>query len=261
MRQLVFQCQTCHLSVYASVERPLVAYRACPKCGAIAERRAPVANGMPGLGMSATKLRPPPLPSGSTDLSGEGTKYLYLQQMAFAETWVNGGGPIPLNPASAYLSDSRVGVMTPDETLVHDSAVDLTSLRPAVHVENVKGFSFIGCSINGWRVPDIVDASFYREDGLVLCFSNVLSAEICRRLGKVACVAVDDMLALKRHIDGQLGVESIGGSCEYTSDHRRNHFLKHCDDEWMKEFRLLWPRLSQGHFYLPPGMARHCNLE
>lgn len=117
------------------------------------------------------------------------------------------------------------------------------------------------CAINGVPVPDIRNADFYREDGLVLCFSNTLSAEICERLSKKVCVAIDDLASLKLMLDAQIGVTSIAGNCEYTSNHERNQFLKHDADEWMDEYRLFWPTLKDTSVMLPKATARNCDLK
>jgi len=116
------------------------------------------------------------------------------------------------------------------------------------------------CTINGVPVPDIIDGNMYREDGLVLCFSNTLSSAICRQLGKTFCVAVDDMASLKRLLDEQVGIESIAGHCEYTDDHQRDHFMKLEADEWMDEFRLFWRTSETKSFHLPPSIGRLCQL-
>jgi hypothetical protein len=189
------------------------------------------------------------------------TKYLYLAEAAHARTWVEGGGPVPIRLASTYLSDRREGTSTPDENLIHRSPVDLNSLRPAFHFENVKDVTVIGCVINGVPVPDIRNADFFREDGLVLCLSNTLSVDICHRLSKKVCVAIDDLASLKAALDAQIEVTSTAANCDYTSNHERNHFLKHEADAWMDEYRLFWPTLKDASVTLPKGAARYCAFD
>lgn len=119
----------------------------------------------------------------------------------------------------------------------------------------------INCVINGVRVPDIRNADFFREDGLVLCLSNTLSSEICHKLSKKVCVAIEDLGTLKAALDEQIGVVSTAANCEYTSNHERNHFLKHEADAWMDEYRLFWPVRSDVSVTLPRGIARHCSFD
>lgn len=192
-----------------------------------------------------------------------GTKYLYLAEELYAQTWVEGGGPIPIKRASTYISDHREGTSTPDENLIYKSPVDLSTLGPGIMIPknvNVKSLTIVGNTFNGKAMPDIRNADHYREDGLVLCFSNTQSDEICKRLSKKVCVAIDDVARLKEVLDSQIGVKSRAGTCTYTSNHERNHFLKHAADKWMDEFRLFWPTLNEASVYLPAGLVRHCAL-
>lgn len=184
-------------------------------------------------------------------------KYLYLTRPEWAETWVS-GGQVPIALASTYRSVDRVGTMTPDENLIHDAPVDIASLRHSgFHFENVKGLTFTGNTLNGQLLPSFENANYYTEDGLILSFSNVLSFDICARLGKAACVEILDVDALKAAIDDQLGVAGTAKNCTYTADHRRDHFLKSVHDEWQHEFRIFWPLCEGRNVLLPHGMARH----
>lgn len=95
--------------------------------------------------------------------------YLYLEKEEWADAWVN-GGEIPITPASNYQSDERIGTMTPDENLIHESNIDLMSLSPMIHIgknTNIKSFNLLNCSVNGQPIPDIKDAKYYKEDGLI----------------------------------------------------------------------------------------------
>ncbi len=160
-------------------------------------------------------------------------KYLYLTKLEWADTWIN-GGEIPISLASTYLHDKREGILTPDENLIHDSNVDLKSLSPFVHFgekSHVKNFNMIGCSFNGIPIPEIENASYYKEDGLILSFCNILSESIAERLGKECCVKISKLKELRKSIDVQIGVKGGMKDCKYTPDHSRNHFLKSTEDQ------------------------------
>lgn len=189
------------------------------------------------------------------------TKYLYLTRTEWAETWV-AGGSVPIALASTYRSIERAGTLTPDENLIHESPVDISSLRQSgYHFENVKGLTFIGNTSNGRLLPSFRNANYYSEDGLILSFSNTLSIAVCERLGKAACVALLNVDDLKACIDSQLGVVGTAKDCQYTSDHQRNHFLKSVQDGWQQEFRIFWPGTESRTVVLPPGLARHASLD
>jgi hypothetical protein len=194
------------------------------------------------------------------------TKYLYLTDENHARTWIEGGGPVPIKLASAYLSDHREGTGTPDETIIHDSPVDLDSfVQWGIQIGDVKNMTISNNYYNGRPMPNVLNASKYREDGLVLCFSNTNDKEICHGLSKKFCVAIDDIASLKKALDEQIGIVSIAKSCKYTNTHERNHFLKHEDDGWMDEYRLFWPTLfwptlKEVFVTIPAGTARYCEL-
>jgi hypothetical protein len=191
-----------------------------------------------------------------------GTKYLYLASEVHADTWINGGGPIPIKKASTYLSDSRERTQTPDETLIHDSPVDLQEFKPLLDAFGpFKNLTAIGNSVNGIAMPNLSGVSYYREDGIILSFSNVQSGSVGHRLGHSFCVAIDDMKNLKRIIDDQLTLESVAGRCSYTDGHVRSHFVKGRADSWMNEFRLFWNIRENREFYLPKGVARRIDLK
>ena len=184
-------------------------------------------------------------------------KYLYLTKSEWVRTWVR-GGRIPILPASTYLSSDRAGTLTPDENLIHDAPVDVTKLAgirigPEV---NIRSLSVRNTEWAGIRNPDFENASYYRDDGLVLSFASRNRQSIADRLGKVACVKILDMEALKRTIDRQLDISSTMKSCEYTTDHRRNHFLKSFEDEWQCEYRMFWPLKKSVEVVLPAGLAK-----
>lgn len=191
--------------------------------------------------------------------------YLYLGEKQWADAWVN-GGRIPIKPASNYLSNERVGVMTPDENLIHTGEVPLPSLRQY-------GFDLSGRNITlsnnkvithnpdgsttVTKVPDLTNGSYYKEDGLILSFCNHLSPDTAHRFGKVICVEIADIRKTKKEIDKQLGITGEMKKCTYTGDHQRNHFLKFQDDAWQDEFRIFW--LSQrGETWVTvsPGTAK-----
>ncbi|MGK5079658.1 hypothetical protein [Janthinobacterium sp. HLX7-2] len=184
-------------------------------------------------------------------------KFLYLTQHAFQDAWIN-GGEIPIMPASTYLSDVRNGTSTPDENLIHKSKHDLTKF-PLLDLSAPNAFllnaTIIGCSFDGIRVPDIVKANYYTEDGAILSFCHEKNAEIMNRLGKVCCVRILDVERLKSVIDLQLGIKGKMGSCKYTKDHQRSHFLKSNMDAWQQEYRLFWKNVGKTFITLPPGIG------
>jgi len=182
--------------------------------------------------------------------------YLYLNEVWHAETWV-GGGKIPINPASFYRSVDREGIYTPDENLIHKSNYDLTKLQPMIGVgpRGVKNLNVIGCTVNGRPMPNIRNADYYEEDGLILSFSSKFSNEIAVRMNKKACVKIVSLNALKDCIDRQLGVVSVAKYCSYTSDHQRNHFLKSNLDSWQAEYRLFWALAKRVEVDIPKGTA------
>ncbi|NQD36081.1 hypothetical protein HPT27_03530 [Permianibacter sp. IMCC34836] len=182
-------------------------------------------------------------------------KYLYLTKVEWADAWIS-GGIIPLFLASTYKNDTRVGTKTPDENLVHESPIDLKSLSPIIHIgdgANVRGLTITNSYFNGQRIPDIVNANYYTDDGLTLSLSNSFSEEIARKLGKAACVKIYNVEKLRRVIDKQLGFKGVMGSCEYTSSHQRNHFLKSTEDAWQNEYRIFWRHPKNRTVRVPAG--------
>lgn len=182
--------------------------------------------------------------------------YLYLNELSHVDTWVNGGS-VPIKPASTYRSLERGGILTPDENLIHKSAVDLLSI-PFMRFNpkaTVKGLSFIGMTVNGKPVPDIIDAALYEEDGLILSFSYRVTKLVAKKMNKKACVKILDIEALKQAIDSQIGVVSEAKSCQYTNGHQRNHFLKSELDYWQAEYRMFWPVNTAVQVDIPPGTA------
>lgn len=181
-------------------------------------------------------------------------KFLYLTHIEWAKAWVE-GGEVPISLASSYLGDTRDGIYTLDENRIHDSPVDLTSLRPFIYVENVKNFTFVGNTLNGKPMPDVVNANYYLEDGIILSFCNVLSGAIALRLRKKACVKIHNILELKASIDQQIGKVGTIDDCRYTNDHQRNHFLKSSADAWQKEHRIFWHETEGRTVKIPAGTA------
>jgi len=183
--------------------------------------------------------------------------YLYLNEHWHVDAWVT-GGLIPISPASTYKSMERDGIFTPDENLIHNSAVDIRSLRGCVDVNpalGVRGLTMIGCERDGVPIPNFFNADFYEDDGLILSFSSRLTGVVARKMKKKACVKIIDMDGLRRHLDETLGVQSIAGYCEYTESHERNHFLKSELDSWQAEYRLFWPIKERVEVQLLPGVA------
>ena len=187
-------------------------------------------------------------------------RYLYLTKREWAHAWVD-GGVVPILPASTYRSPDRQGTHTPDENLIHDSPVDIKSLsQHGYHFENVRGLTFVGNSSNGRVLPSFVNADFYEDDGLILSFSNRKSREICQRLGKTACVAIDNIDSLEVQLNNQLGTRCVAGNCMYTFDHQRSHFLKSVQDEWQHEFRMFWPIREPRQVAIPARTGRRIKI-
>ncbi len=184
-------------------------------------------------------------------------KYLYLTQIEWTSAWVNGGS-IPLSMASKYKRMDRDGIYTPDENLIHESNINLRSLSPFFSfgdTPSVKDFTFIGNTLNGQPLPDVRNAKFYTEDGLVQSFCNVFDIEIAARFGKAACVRIHEIDKLRKYLDKRLGRRSRFGDCQYTHDHQRGHFLKSNDDAWQCEYRFFWPSKQECTVVLPAGVA------
>lgn len=183
-------------------------------------------------------------------------KYLYLSEKWYCEAWVN-GGEIPIKLASTYLSDERNGILTPDENLIHKSEYPVPSLMQyGILIQGVKNFTITNSYHGTQRIPDIIGADYYKEDGLILSFCNVFNPEIAKRMGKVACVEILDINTLKDIISKQLSCDVIADDCKYTKNHERNHFLKSVNDEWQQEYRLFWKLLENKNVTLPPDIAR-----
>lgn len=179
-------------------------------------------------------------------------KYLYLTEHSWADAWVN-GGIVPLSTASTYKSTRREGVYTPDENLIDTSS----------HPEDIfAGFLKFGdnCSVvvsgnifNGVPQTELVKIKRKTEDGLILCLANTKNDYIAERLGKIACVEIQDIKALKLALDKQIGVRGKMKVCEYTQGHKRNHFLKSEEDSWQDEYRIFWPNVGARTVEIPRG--------
>ncbi|WP_333709703.1 hypothetical protein [Malikia spinosa] len=181
--------------------------------------------------------------------------FLYLTEPTWVKSWIE-GGEIPISPASSYLSNLREGIMTPDENLIHESAMPIPSLKQhGYHFENIKNLTFTGNYSNGVRLPDLINANYYTEDGLILSFCNHFNTSTAGRLGKKACIKILNIEKTRRKIDKQLGCKGIMKACEYTSDHQRNHFLKSKEDEWQDEFRIFWKTQKPKWVKIPQSTA------
>lgn len=126
----------------------------------------------------------------------------------------------------------------------------------------IKGLTMTNMVLNGVRQPNVINADYYIDDGLILSFCNGKDASIRDRLGKKVCVEISDIMALREHFDRALGCTSKYGCCEYTSAHERNHFLKHVEDSWQKEFRLFWAltEFAERWVSIPAGFAKLVEL-
>ena len=106
-------------------------------------------------------------------------KYLYLTKKEWEMNWLN-GGEIPISLASHYISSERSGIMTPDENRIHESTVDLTKLQLFKFSDNasIPNFTIRNMEVDGVKVPDIIDARYELDDGLILSFCNEKSKDI-----------------------------------------------------------------------------------
>lgn len=184
-------------------------------------------------------------------------KFLYLTNPEWADAWVN-GGPIPLSPASKYKRSERDGIFTPDENLIHESAIDLLALRPFISfgdTPNVKNFSFYGNRYNGKLLPEVKNANLYTEDGLIQSFCNVFDLDVANRMEKSACVRIFDIGKLRMLLNASLGCRAQYGDCRYTNDHQRGHFLKSEKDAWQREYRFFWPNRTETWITIPNGLS------
>lgn len=188
----------------------------------------------------------------------DGAKYVYLEHESFVNTWLD-GGILPLVPMSAHRGEERLRQKTPDENLILNANMPLEEIRKL-------GFSFdrptsmFGIAdcvrSDGTPIPDIFVGELMEEDGLALCFANSLSGAIAARFNRKFCVRIENIDAFKAALDAILGAQGVSGSCSYTINHNRNHFLKHIEDAWQDEFRIIWPTLKSARTVkLPPGFA------
>lgn len=184
-------------------------------------------------------------------------KFLYLTHVEWTDAWVN-GGVVPISLASKYKRLDRDGIYTPDENLIHDSAIDLLTLSPFISFgENpsVRNLTFTGNTCNGMPLPNVRNASLYSEDGLIQSFCNVFDLHVADRFEKNACVRIFDIDRLRKLLDKRLGRKSQYGDCRYTRDHQRGHFLKSEKDSWQSEYRFFWPERDEASVTLPAGIA------
>jgi hypothetical protein len=183
-------------------------------------------------------------------------RYLYLKEVKYVDAWVN-GGMVPISLASTYLAGKRDGIYTPDENLIHESAVPIPSLKQhGIIIEAAENITITNITSNGVKQPDIINANYYKEDGLILSFSNICSEEIAKEMEKKACVEIINIEKLRQIIDKQLGCKGIMDTCKYTSDHNRNHFLKSYKDSWQNEFRIFWKTTNEQWVKIPRNSAK-----
>ncbi|MEY3416889.1 MAG: hypothetical protein RL060_1000 [Bacteroidota bacterium] len=185
------------------------------------------------------------------------SKYLYLTEVEWYMNWVN-GGEVPIKLASRYKSNTRNGILTPDENQIHESKTDLNSLMPFIKFEenfDCKNINFKNITINGVNLPSIENAKLYKEDGLILSFCNTESEAIAKKFEKKVCVKILDINKLKESFDKQIGCEGIMENCQYTNSHERNHFLKSNLDEWQNEFRIFWKSNNEKYLKVPQDIA------
>jgi hypothetical protein len=183
-------------------------------------------------------------------------KYLYLTEVEWSKAWISGGN-VPVSLASSYLSDERSGTLTPDENMIYESNVPVSSLlKYGIAIgKGCSNIRVINPTFNGKKHIDIHIEEYRSEDGLILSFCNSFSKDIALKLGKKCCVKVNDMELLRKKIDKQIGCKGKMGSCEYTTTHRRNHFLKSVEDSWQEEYRIFWKYPKDKVVVIPSGIA------
>lgn len=194
------------------------------------------------------------------------TKYVYIPREDWVSTWLD-GGEIPIQPASLYrvgCESARQGKMTTDEVLNHESSFPINKLKSlGLDLANIRDLDIVGATFKTKdgsvkKLPDIVNASYYEQDGLVLCLSNTVSRLRSKKLGhRKFVVQINDIRTLFEVIDKQLGGGGQFGPCRYTQDHNRNAFLKSIRDSWQDEFRFFWPRDNPVTAYveIPKGLC------
>ena len=179
-------------------------------------------------------------------------KYLYLACESYATPWIE-GGEVPLFYASRYQSVERAGVMTPDENrklvcrgLTHEQVEFMSRVFPGNPLEVHSRYVLFPGNVFASNVHLELD----QWDGIVLCLSNVECREICRRLGKVTCVGIEDVDYMFNQISEQLkerfNLEGFRENCDYADDPNRGVFLKGIDDQWQQEYRMFWPHQVEG---------------
>ena len=164
-------------------------------------------------------------------------KYLYLNEINHAETWIK-GGEMPIGMASKYKSELREGTKTPDENLIEQSNFPVAGLKPyGIDLDcPIYNSTF---DLGPGLLVDVKE--HYREDGRLLSFCNHFSEKTAIKFGnKKACVKILNIEKTKKKLDKRLGQMGIMKDCAYTDGHQRNHFLKSTKDAWQDEFRIFW---------------------
>lgn len=189
-----------------------------------------------------------------------GSIFVYLATEDHVSNWVNGGGCVPIKLASDFKGQELQGNKTPDETVIHESPVDLNALRAA-------GIELSGSHKHVWFANNVgpngpienftIDSmKFHEEDGRVMCFSRTNSRKIADFFGREFCVRIDNIPLLKEIMDEAVGAVSVAGKCQYTDDFQRNVFLKANDQAFMDEFRIYWPNVvEEKSFTMPTGVG------
>ncbi|HCC6421779.1 TPA: hypothetical protein M6A56_004628, partial [Klebsiella pneumoniae] len=149
------------------------------------------------------------------------------------------------------------GVLTPDENLIDSSTFDVKSISPGITFAEggiARNIRFINCYSNGVVVNGTVNRHY--EDGLVICMATKKSKYIARKLGKTACVKINNINKLINCVNEHTGVIGVHGVCTYTATHERNHFLKSTYDQWQREYRMFWKGVGNIEVELPPGLGK-----
>jgi hypothetical protein len=188
--------------------------------------------------------------------------YIYLKNKEFVSNWIN-EGKVPLNPASKYSDKERNGVKTPDENIQIEITGEIIRPRIRTTIEKVINIGKGTLIQKGNVIQDdtIVGKNItYKqswEDCIILSISKTLSSEILEKLrDKDAVIEIIDFEKLKSSLDKQIGIVGDCKDCIYTETDERNHFLKHKDDSWQEEFRIIWLGIDKTTWVkLPTGIA------
>ena len=172
--------------------------------------------------------------------------YLYLADREHMIGWTE-GGEVPIFPSRKYWDKERRGTQTPDEVIQRN----IKGLSDDVY-QAVGGDTFFSGGmwmwLNGCTVvmPNedrrIVDgwANYCEEDSLIICFSELLSLSIMRKLGKTCIVKIKCPQLILDSVTQQLNLPASCEHIQYVTNLERGHQFKSMADAWQAEIRFFW---------------------